>query len=68
MRIIEAMKDPSKSINKRTYVAPNIIVMHIEMEQGFASGSINFSPSSVNRRYGGSNKYVYNGENMNKKK
>lgn len=43
MRIIEAMKaNSSKSINKRTYIAPNIIVMHIEMEQGIASGSINF--------------------------
>lgn len=69
MGIIEAMKtNSSNSINKRTYVAPDIIVTYIEMEQGIASGSIHFSSSNVNRRYGGSNKYVCNGDRMNKAK
>ncbi|MYY27408.1 hypothetical protein [Elizabethkingia anophelis] len=53
---------------KREYIAPQIFLEKIKMEQGIASGSVSFSPPGINPRFGGSNKYIEKIEVMSKSK
>ncbi|MEN5133291.1 hypothetical protein [Elizabethkingia anophelis] len=48
MKQNEEKKEKAKEITKWTYLAPQIFVEEIEMEQGIASGSATVTPATVN--------------------